>query len=57
MLVEPVAFAPVESVTWTVKLYLPAVVLLPVTTPCGETVRPGGIPVPAHVYGGVPPEA
>ena len=33
---------PSESVAWTVAEYDPAVVGVPVTTPAGDRVRPGG---------------
>jgi len=47
------------SVTRTVKLYVPAVVGVPVIAPALESASPGGR-VPdeiAHVYGGIPPLA
>ena len=46
------------SVTWTVKLLLPAVVGVPVRAPLGESDRPAGrLPVKAKLYGALPPVA
>lgn len=48
-----------ESVALTVKLYVPAVVGVPVSAPVLASVKPGGNAptLTDHVYGGVPPPA
>ena len=55
-----VAVLPKESVTWTVKLNVPAEVTLdPDSTPAGDRDIPGGSDPEetAQVYGGFPPVA
>jgi hypothetical protein len=50
--------APVESFAVTVKLYVPAVVGVPLIPPLGVSDSPmGSVPVSDQVYGGWPPEA
>src|ERR1700690_151313 len=54
------AALPVESTTWAVKLYVPAVVGVPVMAPVDAlSVKPGGrVPVMIeNVYGATPPVA
>lgn len=51
------AVAPVESVTVTDTLTLPAVVGVPLMLPSGVALSPSGNPLTANVYGGTPPEA
>ena len=48
-----------ESLTWAVKLYCPAVVGVPPSVPVEPSVTPGGKPpeVTLQLYGGVPPVA
>jgi hypothetical protein len=55
-----VAVLPCESTTWAVKLYVPAVVGVPVIAPVdGFSVKPGGRKplINENVYGATPPVA
>ena len=54
-----VALAPALSVTWTMKLYDPAVVGVPLKAPLELKLKPGGrVPLATvQVYGAVPPDA
>jgi hypothetical protein len=53
-----VAVACALSVTFTVKLYVPAAVAAPEIRPDELSVNPGGkVPLDVHVYGLVPPLA
>ena len=50
------ALAPVESVTVTETVNLPALVGVPVSE-APPSCTPGGSPLPVKLYGGVPPVA